>query len=286
MNHVGKKGDTIHIPKPTRGTASAKAAETQVTLIANTETELTLSIDKHYEYSRLIEDIVAVQAIPSYRKFYTDDAGYALARQVDWDLFLQARTLQGGTATSITSYATPGTTLAGTVFDAAVIGSDGSTAWNPSASTNTGNGAALADAGLRQMMQTLDDDDVPMTGRELVIPPVEKNTMLGIDRFVLWNNVGEAGSSNSIRNGFVGDVYGMKVYISTACPTMQATDASTNYRVGMMVHKDAMALVEQMTVRSQTQYKQEYLSDLFTADTIYGVGELRDNAGIAFVVPA
>ena len=28
MSHVGKKGDTIHIPKPTRGSASAKAAST------------------------------------------------------------------------------------------------------------------------------------------------------------------------------------------------------------------------------------------------------------------
>jgi hypothetical protein len=53
-----------------------------------------------------------------------------------------------------------------------------------------------------------------------------------------------------------------------------------------MMHKDALALVEQMGVRSQTQYKQEYLGDLFTSDTLYGVGELRNNAGIAFVVPA
>ncbi len=34
MSMVGKKGDTIHIPKPDRGDATAKAAETQVTLIA------------------------------------------------------------------------------------------------------------------------------------------------------------------------------------------------------------------------------------------------------------
>jgi hypothetical protein len=43
----------------------------------------------------------------------------------------------------------------------------------------------------------------------------------------------------------------------------------------------------------QTQYKQEYLADLMTADTIYGVGRLRDGnvtnsstAGLAFVVAA
>ena len=87
MPMKGKKGDTIHIPKPTRGSASAKAAETQVSLIAATESEVVVNVDKHYEYSRLIEDITDVQALSSLRRFYTDDAGYALATQVDNDLF-------------------------------------------------------------------------------------------------------------------------------------------------------------------------------------------------------
>ena len=52
------------------------------------------------------------------------------------------------------------------------------------------------------------------------------------------------------------------------------------------MHKDAFALAEQVGVRSQTQYQQQYLGDLFTSDTIYGVGELRNNAGVAYVVPA
>jgi hypothetical protein len=34
MNYKGKKGDTVHVPSPTRGSASAKAASTAVTLIA------------------------------------------------------------------------------------------------------------------------------------------------------------------------------------------------------------------------------------------------------------
>ena len=43
MNFKGKKGDVIHIPAPTRGSASAKAASTQVTLIAATESEVQIS---------------------------------------------------------------------------------------------------------------------------------------------------------------------------------------------------------------------------------------------------
>jgi len=48
----------------------------------------------------------------------------------------------------------------------------------------------------------------------------------------------------------------------------------------LMGHRDSMVLVEQMSVRTQTQYKQEYLGTLFTADTIYGVSRMRDAATV------
>ena len=272
LKHNGKKGDTIHIPKPTRGSANSKAASTQVTLNANTESEVAISIDKHYEYSKLIEDIAQVQGLDSMRGFYTDDAGYALAKQVDTDLFALVEALQGGTA--------------GGGYAACVIGGDGSTLYDDAANTNAGNGSTLTDAGIRKMIQTLDDADVPMSERYMIIPPVEKKTLTGLSRFTEQAFTGEVGSGNTIRNGRVGDVYGVEVFVSTNCPTETADDTSTQYRVGMLLHKSALVHAEQMGVRSQTQYKQEWLGDLFTADTIYGVGELRDDAGIGFVVPA
>ncbi|MGD9381101.1 MAG: phage major capsid protein [Candidatus Thorarchaeota archaeon] len=268
INHKGKKGDVIYMPKPVRGSASSKTASNQVTLVAPTHEQLTFNIDKHYEYSTLIEDIVSVQAFNTLRSFHTDDAGYALAKQVDDDLHALGAGLQGGSA-----------------YSAAVIGGDGTTVWDGSASTNTGNGSTLTDAGIRKMIQTLDDADVPMMGRVMVIPPVEKNTLTGIARFTEQAFVGEVGPGNTIRNGRIGEIYGMEVFVSTNCPTIQADDASTNYRVGMIFHKEAFVFIEQLGVRTQSQYKQEYLADLFTADTIYGVGEMRDTAGIAFVVP-
>jgi hypothetical protein len=84
-------------------------------------------------------------------------------------------------------------------------------------------------------------------------------------------------------------IYGVDVYISSNCPTTgDAVNLAGNNtdRVGTLIHKDALVLAEQVGVRSQTQYKQEYLGDLFTADTIYGVKNLRADAGINFVVPA
>src|SRR5256885_55665 len=86
MNFVGQKGDTVHVPRPLRGSASAKAYTTQVTLIANDEGRNSYIINEHWEYSRLIEDIVKVQADDTIRAFYTDDAGYALAKRVDTNL--------------------------------------------------------------------------------------------------------------------------------------------------------------------------------------------------------
>ena len=87
MPMQGKKGDTVHVPKPTRGSANAKAENTAVTVQNNTESEVQISIDKHFEVSRIIEDITDVQALDSLRRFYTEDAGYALATQVDTNVF-------------------------------------------------------------------------------------------------------------------------------------------------------------------------------------------------------
>ena len=266
LSHKGKKGDSIHIPVPARGSASAKAANTQVTLSAATNTKVTVSIDKHYEYSKLIEDSAEVQALASMRKFYTDDAGYALSTQVDSDLFALGEGLQGGTV--------GGTGAAS--WETAVIGSNGSTAYTG----NSSNAADITDAGIRRMILTLDDADVPMDGRSLILPPIAANDLLGINRFTEQQFIG---SGDAIKTGKIGQIYGVDVFISSNCPSASGNSGAD--RVGMLLHKDALVLAEQVGVRSQTQYKQEYLGDLFTADTIYGTAELRNDAGVAFVVP-
>jgi N4-gp56 family major capsid protein len=273
MSFKGKKGDTVHIPVPTRGNASLKAASTQVNLIAATETDIVISINKHYEYSRLIEDIVEAQALSSLRQFYTGDAGYALARQVDTDVIRLGRVSQGGVA-GTSDYATAASSTN------AFIGSNGTTAYNSS----TSNAAALTDAAIRRTMQRLDDQDVPMDGRFFIIPPSSRNTLMGLARYTEQAFVGESGSGNTIRNGEVGNLYGTSVFVTSNADYGAGTSGTD--RICLLGHKDAFVLVEQQGVRSQTQYKQEYLGTLFTADTLYGVGELRDYGAVALAVPA
>ena len=240
----GKKGDTVHIPKPVRGSASQKAAETEVTLIANTEGELVISIDQHYEYSRLIEDIVDGQALDSLRQFSTADAGYALAKQVDSALHAEAANF-----------------TVSRQFDASA---------GLAAAAGTAD-ATFSDDCFRQAIQILDDADVPMDGRVFVIPPSLKRELLGVSNYISADFV----SGKPVETGAIGTLYGVDVFVTSNIPTV-----NTDEKAALLFQRDALVFVEQMGVRVQTQYKQEYLSDLMTADCLYGLDTYRPESGI------
>ena len=269
MSMVGKKGDTLHIPKPTRGSATAKAANTAVTIQADTESEVQISIDKHYEYSRFIEDITATQALDSMRRFYTDDAGYALATQVDDDLFTLGKSFGNGNGSSWvhsnTYYVNASSGIAAYAIDTVASGDD------------------FSDLAFRQLIKLMDDQDTPMDGRFLVIPPSARRDILGIDRY----NSSDFVDGRGVNNGQIGSLYGVDIYVSSNVPVIE-TDADNtaggDVRGAILGHRDTMVLAEQLAVRSQTQYKQEYLADLFTADTLYCVKELRPETGFVLAL--
>jgi hypothetical protein len=268
----GKKGDTIHIPAPIRGQAYAKTENTAVTLQNNTESEVQVIINRHFEYSRLIEDIVSVQALDSLRQFYTSDAGYALATQVDNDLWTLGQTLGDGTndwthsasfyidvSTGLTLYAED------TVIDTDVF----------------------TDAGFRALIQKMDDADVPMDRRVFVIPPSLRNAIMGIDRYVSSDFMNGGGR---VEKGKIGELYGIDIFVSSNSPVVEtaannsAVGNSKDLRAALLLHRDSFILAEQVGVRSQTQYKQEYLANLYTADTLYGVKTYRPDSGFVLVV--
>ena len=269
MSMTGKKGDTLHIPKPTRGSATAKSANTAVTIQADTESEVQVAINQHYEYSRMIEDITDVQALDSLRRFYTDDAGYALATQVDNDLFTLGKSFGNGDGSDWTHsnvyYVNASSGIAAYAVDTVATGDD------------------FSDLAFRQLIKLMDDQDTPMDGRFLVIPPSARRDILGIDRY----NSSDFVSTGGVNNGQIGSLYGVDIYVSSNVPVIE-TDADNtaggDVRGAILAHKDTMVLAEQMAVRSQTQYKQEYLADLFTADTLYGVKELRPETGFVLAL--
>ena len=262
MSMTGKKGDTIHVPKPTRGSAHAKVAETAVTIQNSVESEVLININKHFEFSRLIEDITEVQALASLRQFYTGDAGYGLAKQVDDDLFTLGKSFGDGDGSSwVTSASFQINTTSGALeaYDA-----DG-----------TADIGAFSDAVFRGLIQKMDDADVPMDGRSFVVPPSLLNAIMGIDRYTSTDFVNGKG----VETGKIGNLYGVDVFVSTNVPTLES-----GVRGAQLIHKDTNVLAEQQAVRSQTQYKQEFLGTLYTADTLYGCQVMRPEAGFVLAV--
>lgn len=286
MDHTGKHGDVVHVPSPTRTTATqitlstsgnAQGEGAAITPSAATTNEFTVTINQWWYNAMQIPDIVTKQALPSLRRFYTDNLSYSLALAVDDYLFDTVSPLLRGSAKS-----------------GWVIGSDGSTAWDPANDTvygtNQGNSADLTDEGIRRVMQTLDDIDCPGTDRFWVVPPIVKRKLLGIPRFTEQAFVG---SGESIRNGYVGNLYGSPVYVSSNCPSFYGDAGSGQLHRGCLyAHKDAMILIEQQKPRVQSQYKLEYLSDVLVADVLFGGAVVRTenstslDRGVGVAVPA
>jgi len=272
MTMRGKKGDTLHIPKPTRGVATAKAANTTVTIQADTETEVLVSIDQHFEYSRFIEDIVEVQALASLRRFYTDDAGYALAKKVDDTLFGLGKTFGNGSTdwTHSNSYYIDASTGLTAYADDTVVPAD-----------------VFTDAGFRALIKLMDDADTPMDGRFFAVPPSLRAAIMGNDRY----NSSDFVDGRGVNNGQIGQLYGIDIYVTSNAPIIETDSENTassggDIKAAILAHRDTMVLAEQMSVRSQTQYKQEYLSTLYTADTLYGVKTVRPETGFVLAVNA
>ena len=271
MSFKGKKGDTLHIPKPTRGVAAAKAANTAVTIQANTESEVQVLIDQHFEYSRFIEDIVETQALSSLRSFYTDDAGYALAKKVDDTLIALGKSFGDGDASDW--------------VHSNVYYIDASTGLTLYAEDTVVTGDVFTDAGFRKLIQLMDDADVPMDGRKFAIPPSLRNAIMGIDRY----NSSDFVDGRGVNNGQIGKLYGIDIYVSSNMPIIETAAANSvgdAVKAALLFHTDTMVFAEQLGVRSQTQYKQEYLSTLYTADTLYGVKVVRPEAGFVLAVNA
>lgn len=262
-DHSDKPGAVVNVPAPSRNAATNIYGSQggALTFTAPTESTFSVTINQHWATPKQIPDIAEKQFLTSYRKFITDDIGYSLAVAIDSYLWTTARLLRGASQDA-----------------GVVIAGDGSTVWNPSANGNAGNGTNLTDQGIRKMIQTLDDNDVPGTERFVALPPVEKNRILGNGRFTEMSFVGEQGSGNSIRTGKIGDLYGMGVYVSSNSPSVAATNGTTFVRGVLVAHKDSIILINQILPRVQSQYKLEFLSDVLVADCAFGAAVVRTEA--------
>jgi hypothetical protein len=237
---VSSYGQTVEIPNVSAITANAKAQNTVVTLNYVTETKTTITINQHYESSFLLEDIAAIQSKEDLRSDYTQSAAYAIAAKID-------NGLANAMTSAFTGYGTFGTAL----------------------------GDVLILAGNRY----LDDSKAPQGDRSLVVTPQGKQEMLNIDKYIRYDAIGVGGSDNSILNGQIGEIYGIKVFMSQNLVQVTTNPNQNNH---LLFHKEAFAVAVQQQPRTQASYKQEYLGWLVTVDILWGMVALR--SGFGFVL--
>lgn len=234
-------GQTLEIPNVGSITANQKAQNTVVTLNYNTETKTTLTLNKHYESSFIVEDILKVQAAYDLRSDYTMAAAYAIAEKIDSALAIDM-------TAAFTAYGAFGT--------------------------------ALNDNLILIVNRYLDDAKAPQTDRSFVVTPQGKQEMLAIDKYIRYDAIGIGGEQNSIRNGQIGEIYGVRVYMSQ---NLVQLTTSPNQNSHLFFHKDAFAIALQMEPRTQAQYKQEYLGWLVTVDVLFGDVALRPSFGFEVI---
>ena len=223
------KGQIVRKQEISNLAARSKTANTAITYETVTETEGTVTVNNHYYAAFAVEDIIKVQSMQNLRERYTGKLGYALALQEDDDL---AALIDDGTITQ-----TVGTLATGLSFDNLVRGD-----------------------------QYLNDADVPLDDRYIVVSPAEKANFLKMPEFT--NK--DYNSGNSVVSGALGEILGYKIHVTT-----NVDGDNSNGHDNCMFHKEALAIVSQIQPKVMSQYDIDYLCDKVVAQELYGAGILR-----------
>jgi hypothetical protein len=150
-------GDVLHIPFLSTYNARDKVPGTAVTYDANTETEITLTVNKHKYLAFILEDIVKVQSNYDLASAYRGAQKEALARAADAD-------------------------LAGL---------------HASAGTNIAAGAVIDDADMIAAALALDLANVPMSNRTGIVNSYAVSDLRNVNKYTTYDQTGEKGVATS-----------------------------------------------------------------------------------------
>jgi hypothetical protein len=133
-------------------------------------------------------------------------------------------------------------------------------------------GTAASDANVLAAVKLLDDADVPQDDRFFIMTPAEKVAKLALDR---WSNALYIGTGqNPVRNGILGDMYGLNLAVTTNLVKPAAGQANN-----AIFHRDALALVMQRSPKTHIFYDIDFFTWKLASEEIYGHQEMRDDYG-------
>ncbi len=188
---VKSSGQTLEIPNVSAITANLKSQNTVVTLNYNTETKTTITLNKHYESSFIIEDLVKVQSNFETRSDYTQAAAYAISEKIDTN-----------------------------------IAADMTTAWKAAGQAYGAYGTALNDNLILTVNRYLSENKAPRSDRAIVVHPKGEAEMLAIDKYVRYDSLG---TGEAIKTGKIGTIYGSEVFMSQNLISLTTTTNEYNH---------------------------------------------------------
>lgn len=237
---IRNQGDTVRVRSVSDPTISSHSRGDVITYEQLTDAQRALVIDQGKRFSFAVDDIDAAQTPGGELAVATRRAGYKLRDIVD-------------------EY------IAGFYTEAQTANQLGTVAVTT---------AALAYTQIRRLMVVLDKADVPSEGRWIVVPPWYYGLLLEDDRFV---RADASGTTEGLRNGYVGDVLGFRVLKSNNVINTTGDDWAVMAGV-----QAAISFAEQI-VKVETLRLQDQFADGVRGLHVYGAKVMRPDC-IATVI--
>jgi N4-gp56 family major capsid protein len=190
VNFSGGKGDTIYIPYVSNLGVNNKAQGAPVTYQAFTENRWTMTVNRYKEVSFAIDKFLEVFADRDLRAIYTERAGYALARDIEFAILAERATING---------------------------------YNSGSQVVSNSSSGLTYADILAAMEIMDKDNVPREGRRLIIDPSQHYSLLAQDEFIS----ADYNTGNAVSTGEVGRICGVPVKMTTSL-SINSTTGYTN----------------------------------------------------------
>lgn len=229
-----KYGYKVSIPVYSEPSVTEVSPGTESSASNVAGTAVSITVDQWNYCAAEISPMMEIEEYADYMGGAAKACGYAVSKEVDTDIGALFSTLSSDS----------------------VYGSDAQT---------------FTDDIFIDLVETLDENDVPDDGRFLIGDPSTRADMLKIDKFVRTDYVRE-----TVPSGKIGMLYGAGVYI-----TNNLTTYSTGH-YGVYAHRDAIGVVIQRPLNVRIYDLGWKFINRIVVDAIYGCAEIRDTFGKAF----
>ncbi len=231
-------GDLVHVNSRTHLTTQTKVTRTAINYEAVTDANSDITVNT-WEYSAIaVETKTKKQAMRDMMEFYAPEQGYTLSLSID---------------TSLGNY------IDGLTNNVGVMG------------------VGLTNTDLRRGRQYLDDADVPIDGRFIVVSPAQEAGFVDMPQMVHRDLEDLHGGINKTAKdrAYVTSWMEFPIYKTT---NTEGTNAAGHDNA--MLHRECIALVVQMDSTSHVFFDIDYLASKAVVEQLYGSAKMRDDHGV------